>query len=158
MSGIDNLRPPTPKYNVIWEVEDVVKCLKNLGKDDQLSNKDLTLKTAMIMALTAIKRCSDLHILDTKFMALGENKIIFKLGEKPKGFRKKGKLPTPVKYLASGTDLCPVATIKHYVERTKTWREKNKESRFFLSFIEPHKPVTSSTISRWLKTVLSNVG
>eukprot|EP00111_Clytia_hemisphaerica_P012654 TCONS_00037227-protein len=154
LSGIDNLRPPTPKYNVIWEVEDVLNCLRDLGKDQELTNKDLTLKTVMLMALTAIKRCSDLHIFDTRYMAVGENKIVFKLSQKPKGFRKKGKSPKPVCFIASGVRLCPVSTIKSYIDRTKAWREENGETRFFLSFVNPHKGVTSSTIGRWLKTVL----
>ena len=91
MSGIDNLRPPTPKYNVIWEVG-VIRCLKNLGEDEQLSNKNLTFKTVMLLALTAIKRCSELlSILDVRFMAVGQNKVIFQLAERPKNCRAKGK-------------------------------------------------------------------
>ena len=157
LSGIDNLRPPTPKYNVIWEVETVLQCLKLLD-DENLSNKDLNLKTCMLLALTAIKRCSDLHILDTKFMAVGEDKIIFKLGERPKNCRKKGEAPDPITFQATGGTLCPVMTSKVYIDRTKAWREENSESKFFLSYIRPHKAVTSSTIGRWLKTVLGNVG
>ena len=158
LSGIDNLRPPTPKYNVIWEVETVVSCLRNLGDDRSLSDKDLTLKTAMLMALTAIKRCSDLHILDKRFMAVGKDKIVFKILGKPKNFRGKGKLPDPVTYWASGSELCPVSTINAYIERTTPWREENPETQFFLSYKKPHQAITSSTIGRWLKTVLANVG
>ena len=56
----------------------------------------------MLMALTALKRCSDLHILDTRFMALGETKVVFKLSEKPKGLRGKGKTPEPVDFFHQG--------------------------------------------------------
>ena len=158
MSGIHNLRPPTPRYNVIWEVETVVDFLKQLKDDSTLSDRDLTLKTAMLMALTAIKRCSDLHTLDTKFIAIGQDKVIFKIYGKPKNFRKKGKAPGPVTFWSSGLELCPVTTIKAYLERTKPWREGNTDTRFFLSYVKPHQPVTSSTIGRWLKTVLGTVG
>ena len=41
---MDTIRLPTPKYSVIWEVQPVVDCSKNLGDDERLSNKDLTLK------------------------------------------------------------------------------------------------------------------
>ena len=158
LSGIDNLRPPTPKYNVIWEVGIVVDCLKKLGDDETLSNKDLTHKTVMLMALTAIKRCSDLHLLDNRFMAIGEDKVVFKILGKPKNFKCKGKIPEPVTFWASGVELCPVSIIRAYVNRTETWRKGNSQTKFFLSYIEPHHPVTSSTIGRWLKTVLGNVG
>ena len=158
LSGMDNIRPATPKYSVIWEVQPVIDCLKNLGEEERLSNKDLTLKTVMLMALTAIKRCSDLHILDVRFMATGTDKVIFQLNERPKNFKKKGGKPDPIIFSASGESLCPVSTIKAYIERTKPWREANSETKFFLSFIKPHKSVKPCTIGRWLKTVLANGG
>lgn len=158
LAEIDNLRPPFPKYNVIWEVETEVNCLKELN-DNSLSGKDLTIKTTMLMALTAIKRCSELHFLDNRFMALGEDKIVFKLLGKPKNFRKISKVPDPITFWASGLDLCPVSTIKAYIDRTAPWREgENAETQFYLSYEKPHHAITTSTIGRWLKTVLGNVG
>ena len=71
---------------------------------------------------------------------------------------KKGKVPDPITFWASGLDLCPVATIKAYIDRTSQWREENAETQFFLSYKKPHHTITSSTIGRWLKTVLGNVG
>ena len=156
MAGVDNLRPPKPKYCTIWEVEQVLTYLKK-QEDSKISDKDLTLKTAMLLALTSVKRASEMHLLNIKFMSLGETKIVFQFGEKPKHFRKKGKRPDPVNFYASGEVLCPVQTLKHYLNRTQTWRNDD-ESSLFLSFIKPHKPVTTSTISRWLKSVLENVG
>ena len=107
---------------------------------------------------STIKRCSDLHILDTKYMALGKDKIIFQLAEKTKNFKKKGQKPDPIIFKTSGGTLCPVSTIKSYIDRTKTWRDTDSKSKFFLSYNNPHKPIKSSSIGRWLKTVLSNVG
>jgi len=135
-----------------------VDCLKKLGDDETLSNKDLTHKTVMLMALTAIKRCSDLHLLDNRFMAIGEDKVGFKILGKPKNFKCKGKIPEPVTFWPSGVELCPVSTIRAYVNRTETWRKGNSQTSFFLSYTKQHHPVTSSSIGRWLKTVLGNVG
>ena len=111
MSGMDDIRPPTPKYSVIWEVQPVIDCLKNLGEVERLSNKDLALKTVMLMALTAIKRCSDLHILDVRFMATGTDKDIFQLNERQKTSRKK-EANRPNYFLNIRGSLCPVSTIK----------------------------------------------
>ena len=91
-------------------------------------------------------------------MALGEGKVIFYLSGKPKHFRKQGREPDPIVFTSSGDTLCPVGTIMAYLERTTSWRENNSESKFFLSFIAPHKAVTSSTIGRWLNEVLKTVG
>ena len=112
-------------------------------------SKDLSLKTVKILVFAKIKKCSDLQILRNKYMALGENKMIFKMEKKTKNL-KKGSIPPPVEYKAIGGILCPITTTRSYIDRTKPWREANKATRFFLGYIQPHKPITSSTKGRWL--------
>ena len=46
-------------------------------------------------------------------------------------------------------------------DRTKNWRKgatDNQQQRLFLSFMKLYKPVTSYTLSRWLKAVTSQSG
>lgn len=52
--------------------------------------------------------------------------------------------------------LCPVTSLKLYIARTSTLR--GDSSQLFISFIQPHKPVTSSTVARWLKEVIGTSG
>ena len=40
-----------------------------------------------------------------------------------------------------------------YIARTERWRSGKEQSQLLLSFIHPHKPVVSSTIPVWLKTI-----
>ena len=54
--------------------------------------------------------------------------------------------------------LCPVATLKAYEFLTQNFRHISGENHLFLSFIGQHKPVTSSTIARWLKACLRREG
>jgi len=84
-------------------------------------------------------------------MALGANKIIFQLATRPKKFKIKGRKPDPIVFKTSDSELCRVETIKAYLRRSKPWWEENKDTQFFLSFVKPHKAVTSSSIGRWLK-------
>ena len=51
--------------------------------------------------------------------------------------------------------MCPVHSLEEYLARTKPLR---KDTQLFISIIKPHGPVTSSTVARWLKEVLSNAG
>ena len=53
--------------------------------------------------------------------------------------------------------LCFVKYLKHYEKVTKNLRQKaeNTPNLLFTSYVKPHKPVTSATIARWVKTVLS---
>ena len=52
------------------------------------------------------------------------------------------------------TTLCPVSTLWVYLEKTAPLREE--ERKLFISFIKPHKAVTSSSIARWLRLILEN--
>ena len=52
--------------------------------------------------------------------------------------------------------LCPVHTLKSYKSATGSLR--GEQSRLFISFIKPHKPVSSSLIARWLKAMLELAG
>ena len=52
--------------------------------------------------------------------------------------------------------ICPVHTLQKYLARTRQLR--GAELRLFVSFIKPHKAVTSSTIARWLWLTLEQSG
>ena len=53
-------------------------------------------------------------------------------------------------------NLCPVKCLAEYEKRTQSWRSEN--SQLLLAIIAPHKPVTSSSIARWLKDILESSG
>ena len=61
---------------------------------------------------------------------------------------------------AAIASVCPVAALKEYISRTEVLRSKNGtfESKLFLSFIKPNKPVSTATIARWIKSVLDSAG
>ena len=48
--------------------------------------------------------------------------------------------------------------IKAYITKTSAMRSKNADSNLLISFQKPHKPVSTDTIGRWIKTVLEMVG
>ena len=54
-------------------------------------------------------------------------------------------------------DLCPVECLKSYELKTQDFRSADKNTALFLSFIEPHNPVTS-TLARWIKSLLQLAG
>ncbi|MEW8547755.1 MAG: hypothetical protein AB2693_29960, partial [Candidatus Thiodiazotropha sp.] len=53
-----NARPPQPSYTVQWDVDLVLGYLKSLGSNESLSDKLLTLKLAMLLALVSAGRTS----------------------------------------------------------------------------------------------------
>ena len=50
--------------------------------------------------------------------------------------------------------------LKHYEQCTKEFRgtDEDKETRLFLPYIKPHKPVTSQRIAHWIKMFLKDAG
>ena len=52
-------------------------------------------------------------------------------------------------------ELCVYQTLEHYLARTSKLR---RSSKLFVSFVKPHGGVTTSTVSRWIKTLLSLSG
>lgn len=56
--------------------------------------------------------------------------------------------------------LCPVATLTEYMSRTESLRKSasSEETRLFISFIKPHKAVSTATVARWIRSVLSAAG
>ena len=49
-------------------------------------------------------------------------------------------------------------TLDEYIAQTERWRSEEEYSQLLLSFIPPHKPLVSSSISGWLKTILMKSG
>ena len=70
--------------------------------------------------------------------------------------RKKGKSPHFVVFHSFEEDssLCVVAVLNEYLKRSEKWRTSD-EWQLVLSFVQPHKPVVSSTISGWIKKMLT---
>ena len=61
--GLFNKMPPRPKYPFIWDVETVLDFQKKLPGNDLLSEKLLTLKVSILLALLSASRVSEITYL-----------------------------------------------------------------------------------------------
>ena len=77
MAGVFNENPPRPKYTAFWDVSKVLDFLKAWGENENLGPKDLSWKLAVLMALATASRTSDLSLLSTASMVVGEDKVVF---------------------------------------------------------------------------------
>ena len=149
-----------PKYNFIWDVQLVLDYLqKELPNNSDLSDKLLTFKVAMLLALTAASTVRGLHILDTRFIVKTSQKYVFKFHKLHKSWRQ-GQKPTTLEFVAfsQDKDLCVVSALDEYLNRTEEWRRANNKTQLLLSYIQLHKQVVPSTFSGWLKNVLKSSG
>ena len=159
MKGVFELRPPQPKYLETWDVSIVLKYLLSLSPKESLSLKQLSFKVLTLMALTSMGRANLLHKLDLRFRYYKSEGVLFKFPSLLKT-SKPGKVINDLFIPAYPADrrLCLVNYLRHYEEQTKVYRESDDDMRLFLSTVAPHKPVQTSTLCRWLKTVLKESG
>ena len=157
LKGVFQLKPSLPKYSHVWDVGVVLNYLDSLGTASGLDLKMLTKKLTTLLGLLTGQRCQTLTMLDTKRMQETPEKYIFTIAEKLKT-TKPGKHLEPVNLEAYNTNanLCVVSHLKIYLERTATMR--GEFSKLLISYIKPHRPVCSSTISKWVKSVLKDAG
>jgi len=162
LQGAFNSRPPQPRYSSFWDVGVVLQYIKGLGANKDLSLKQLTMKTVMLLALTRPSRSADLSKLDLQMRSFKSNGVVFQ----PAHLAKQSRSSKPMAdffftSFAGDSTICPVTTLRAYEERTERFRADlpcDSRSKLFLSFIGQHTPVSSSTIARWLKCFMAEAG
>ena len=158
LKGAYNKRPPLPKYTSTWEVSKVTSYIVALGDNDSLSLKSLSLKLVVLLALTRPSRSNDLSNLSLKAMRVLPDGIQFN----PVCLSKQSRPSRPLKPFTfpsffSDKRLCPKEAVQAYVARTESFRGEGKE-KLLLSFIKPHNPISSSSVARWIVTLLKLAG
>ena len=129
------------------------------GPSNGLSLEDLTIKTAMLFALTRPCRGSDLAALDLNNRSFCPEGVVFvPLRLSKQSWPSHSGVEFFFPAFIDEECLCPVATLKAYELKTKEFRQDKGENRLFRSFIGQHKAVSSSTIARWLKSCLQKAG
>ena len=135
----------------------VTAYIRTNGDNKSLSLQDLSHKLAMLMALTRPSRSADLAKLDLQFRSYSVEGVIFQPNALSKQSRQQ-KHGTEFFFPCYPAEdlLCPVLALKEYGNRTKPFR--GSHTTLFLGVTKPHKPVSSSTIARWLKVLLGKAG
>ena len=78
-------------YTFIRDVEKVLSYLKSFPAHKDLSDKKLTLKLTIKLALTATSQCSKVSYLNIDFMEKTEGKYIFSFNKLTKACRRSNK-------------------------------------------------------------------
>lgn len=122
MTEVFNQRPPQQRYTGTWEVEMVLNYLRSLPENHLLSDKLLTLKLAVLAALTSASRVSKLKNLSIDCYAnLGATYIFFS-HKLTKIWRENKPAPPSLKCSSffEKNSLCVSNTLDNYLIRRKT--------------------------------------
>ena len=91
-----------------------------MGQNEDLSDKYLTYKLTMLLALTSASRVLGLQYLDIRFKTKGTSYCLFSFRKLHKARRKRKSPPSLKVYsFEEDTKLCVVATLEEYLKRTK---------------------------------------
>lgn len=155
MRGVFISKPPLPKYKFTWDVSCVLKLLASWFPVETLSLKKLTLKLTALIALATAPRAQTLVSLNLKFMKVFESRVVFYFPNllKTSQIGRTNSFNLELQHF-NDESLCVFHTLLHYMKVTKNLRNSDQLLVSFVSF----NPVTSSTIARWLKTVLQLSG
>ena len=162
MKGINNERPPEPRYCNTWDFSIALKFVRSLGENQSLSDKNITLKLSLLLAITSAHRGAELKKLKVSLMNLHEEFVDFSLEGNLKT-SKQGKKNRVSKFHQFKDDerVCLLACLQEYLARSRGWRydgESLVQDQLLLSHIQPHKMVSKPTIARWIKEILGMSG
>ena len=159
LAGVFNEKPPMPKYTDTWDVGIVLAYIKQLGRNSELTDKVLTHKLTMLLALTTANRASEIHGFNLEFMKDEGDSIEFVVHKLTKT-RRVGQKPMTV--VLTGYPEQPewdvLDCLRAYFRRSFSWRQGAEQHQLLLGTVPPHKPVVTSTVSGWLKQFMAAAG
>ena len=163
--GFFQIRPKKYKNTPAWNVGTVLEYIQSWGKTLQLNTEQLTLKLAILMALSSACRSSELASLDMYKCFRMPDGIRFQLTKHKKN-HKDSQYPGMVFFptFPECMELCPVYCFDAYANHTLAWRLHNSRlhdsvpNPVFRALSFPHNGVTSTTISRWITRCITGAG
>ena len=160
----DSLPEVVPQL-AVWAISgsatrtaEVTSYIESRGENDALSLTDLTHKTVMLLALTRPSRSADLSHLDLRFRKYLPEGVSFQPTKLAKQSRQSKPVAEFFPAFTANPLLCPVTTLRAYEGRTKEFRKEEGSNPLFLTTIRPHNVASSSTIARWLRSILEKAG
>ena len=151
------VRPLKARYLTFWPVDKVLDVLKTWYPLENLSLRQLTLKTAALIALSSSDRGQTLHLAKLCNMLIEKDCIKFVIKERTKSTRKVLR-PTIITCISCKDlpELDVAKCVSVYIEKFSQYRPDNVEN-LFLSW-KTKRAVSRQTIARWLKIVLKIAG
>ena len=151
-----NLRPPNPRYSMIWNTSVVIDYLQSLHTND-ISLKLLSYKTVMLLTLLSGRCVSNLHYFRIDELQSRESEVIFSVTALLKHGKVSRKEPIIFYAYSHNVQLCPLHIINQY-RRVRDALVPSTEKAFFVTYGKPHHAATKDTFARLIKDVLSQSG
>lgn len=154
--GAANRRPPEPKYDHTWDPGMVLSFFKSMPPSAELLLPDLSKKVVTLLALCTGHRMQTLgsiilpniHASETGYEIFISSRL-----KTSKHLRTQPTLSLPFFELPA---VCPATALRLYLSRTASLRGSTES--LFISPYPPFAPVSTQTLTRWVRCILKNSG
>lgn len=154
--GVYNMRPSAPRYTSTWDPSTVLTYLSSLTPNEEISLEQLSIKLITLLALITAHRMQTFSLIQVQNVVHRSSSVEIKVPSHIKTSGKGRLQPVLVlPYFQQNPSVCAASTLTCYLLRTAELRSGD---RLFISFKRPHSPVSSQTLGRWVKRVLSASG
>ena len=119
--------------------------------------KRLSHRLAILLCLTAGQRDQTVKCLNLGYINIYSEKVVLFVPETLKTTRLGHQLPPIELKTFKDIELFVVDHVKQYIKTTAPFRNTGT-NQVLLSFVQPHKPISTTTFSRWCVTVMRESG
>ncbi|KYN21782.1 hypothetical protein ALC57_05841, partial [Trachymyrmex cornetzi] len=156
--GVSVIKPQRPRYDYVWDPAPVIKKLASEFPHQNLPLDRLTRKLVMLLALSTGQRCQTLAAIKISQITFEENRALIRIPDKLKTSAPGRPQPLlSIPKFGNHEELCVVGLLSIYTEKTKDIRPPTCDS-LLIALKQPHEAVGAPTVSRWLRTTLSECG
>lgn len=155
LKGIFRLRPNKPKYNSVWDPQQVLEFLSNSTRKDLefISKKLITL-----LALVTGQRLQTLALIRINHIVESQSGLQIFIPDRIKTSRLNTSQPClNVPYFQEKPNICVATTLKFYIELTANLRSP-QNMFLFITIKKPHKKASKQSLSRWVKDTIKLAG
>lgn len=155
--GVYRLRPSKPRYEVTWDPEIVLNYVATLYPNETLRLEQLSMKLITLLALVTGHRIQTFALIEVANIRCSLNSVEIRIPDRIKTSgpnRAQPLLRLPM--FLEKPQVCVAKTLICYLEKTASLRGESQ--KLFIATRKPYKPVSSQTLSRWIKITMSQSG
>ena len=160
IKGVFNLRPALPRTSITWDTSKVLNFLKTWHPAKNLSLRQLSIKTVILLLLVSGQRGQTAWVLKTKDIEKRGDSYICRITDPLKTSSSKHHKGELLLKPYIHKNLCVVHYLTKYLERTKPLRGKKGEGggKLFIITRHPYREVSRDTIGKWTREGLALSG
>lgn len=158
LKGAYKMKPNYPKYTSTWNPQVVLNYISKWYPNLELTIENITKKLVILLALCTAHRVQTLSLIKLENITMLDNGIKIVILDSIKTTAPGRDQPVLfLPYFSENPKICPASVLKDYISITKGLRASNV-GNLLLTIKRPHKVATAQSISRWIKSVLSESG